>query len=152
MDPTENNNPSTPFRDLSNTTNPEAHAKRRKAELQKARRAAMSEDKKNEINRKRREARQGKKAQSTHPQSSTGDIAKKKAFIACITHISYMVMEQFVGGQAASNKENEDPNGNDDWLHRNNSYQPHYVGVENVSIHVPGVVCILCIMLSIIMK
>jgi hypothetical protein len=63
-----------------------------------------------------------------------------------------MVMEQFVGGQAASNKENEDPNGNDDWLHRNNSYQPHYVGVENVSIHVPGVVCILCIMLSIIMK
>jgi hypothetical protein len=59
MDPTENNNPSTPFRDLSNTTNPEAHAKRRKAELQKARHAAMSEDKKNEINRKRRGGKAG---------------------------------------------------------------------------------------------
>jgi hypothetical protein len=72
-----------------------------------------------------------------------------------------MVMEQFVGGQGTSNKENKDPDGNGDWLHRNNSYQPHYVDVENISTQIPGVVlfnllladlnigsCILCIMLS----
>jgi hypothetical protein len=34
MDPTENNNPSTPFRDLSNATNPGANTKTHKAELQ----------------------------------------------------------------------------------------------------------------------
>jgi hypothetical protein len=75
-----------------------------------------------------------------------------------------MVMEQFVGGQGTSNKENEDPDGNGDWLHRNNSYQPHYVDVENISTQIPGVVlfnlllvdlnigsCILCIMLSFVM-
>jgi hypothetical protein len=85
----EDNNPSTPFKDLSNTTNLEAHAKTRKAELQKARRATMSEEENNEINRKRREARQRKKAQSTQPGSSIGDIANN-VFIACITpHFLY---------------------------------------------------------------
>jgi hypothetical protein len=70
-------------------------------------------------------------------------------------------MVMFVGGQGTSNKKNEDPDGNGDWLHRNNSYQPHYVDVENISTQIPGVVlcnllladlnigsCILCIMLS----
>lgn len=76
MDPSENN-PRTPFEDLSNTTNLEPHTKTRKMELQKARCAAMSEEKRNEINRKRREARQRKKAQSTQPEKLTGDVAKK---------------------------------------------------------------------------
>jgi hypothetical protein len=88
MDPTENNNPSTPFRDLSNATNPGANAKTRKAELQKARRAAMSEEKRNETNRKRREARQRKKAQSTQPELSTGDIATKSLYcLYCTTFL-----------------------------------------------------------------
>jgi hypothetical protein len=88
MDPTENNNPSTPFRDLSNATNPGANAKTRKAELQKARRAAMSEEKRNETNRKRREARQRKKAQSTEPELSTGDIATKSFYcLYCTTFL-----------------------------------------------------------------
>jgi hypothetical protein len=83
MDPSENNNPSTPFRDLSG-----ANAKTRKAELQKARHAAMSEEKRNEINRKHREARQRKKAQSTQPESSTGDIARKSLYcLYCTTFL-----------------------------------------------------------------
>jgi len=92
---------------LSNNTNPGAHAKTRKAELQNARRAAMS-------------------------------------LLLVLHYISYMVMEQFVGGQGTSNKENKNPNGNGDWLHRNNSYQPHYVDVENISTQIPGVVYSTC--------
>jgi hypothetical protein len=46
----------------------------------------------------------------------------------------------FVGGQGTPNRENEDPDGNGDWLHRNNSYQTHYVDVENISTQIPGVV------------
>jgi hypothetical protein len=89
MDPTENNHPSTLFRDLSNATNPGANAKTHKAELQKARRAAMSEEKRNEINRKRREARQQKKVQSTQPESSIGDIARKVFIAYTAPHFLY---------------------------------------------------------------
>jgi hypothetical protein len=50
-----------------------------------------------------------------------------------------MVMEQIVGGQGTSNKENEDPNENGDGFHMNNSYEPSYVDIENISTQIQGV-------------
>jgi hypothetical protein len=70
--------------------------------LQKARRAAISEKKRNETNRKHRETRRPKKAQAMKPESSTGEIAKKMSLLLVLHHISNTVMEQFVRGQATN--------------------------------------------------
>lgn len=138
MEPTENTGARTPFEDLSNTTysgEQFVDAKKRKTEMQRARRATMSEEKRNKINRKRREARQQRKVQSMLPESSTGDdVTCTNVSSRPLSHsISYTVMCPFVGGEATLNKENEYVDESGDWLHRNNSYQPHCIDVDSIS-------------------
>jgi len=43
------------------------------------------------------------------------------------------------GGDFRLNKENIDPNGSTDWLHRNYSYQHHKIDNDKVSIQMPAI-------------
>ncbi|KAL6656895.1 hypothetical protein ACP70R_004675 [Stipagrostis hirtigluma subsp. patula] len=126
MDLGKNNRGRTQFGDLAGTNytggqnacNPSAQivdAKERKRKRERARYAAMSEEKRNERNKKRRESYQRKK--KGQPK----------------------LLETFEGGgHAALNKENMDRAENNGWLHRNDSYKPRNVDEENISIVLPG--------------
>ena len=44
-----------------------------------------------------------------------------------------MVFTQFAGGDVTLNKENIDPNGSIDWLHRNSSYEHHKFDNDSIN-------------------
>ncbi|OQU80449.1 hypothetical protein SORBI_3007G130200 [Sorghum bicolor] len=116
MDPVENNSGRTPLGNLTNTANagcqsvsnsltPVDDAKKRKRERERARYA----EQRNEINMKRREKYHIKKQQSTLTDRWRAD-----------------------GVVLGEDTDNDESN---DWLHRNDSYQPMQIGKENLGMN-----------------
>ena len=63
-------------------------------------------------------------------------------FLQLISNVPYIVLKQFADCDPALNMKNEEPAETVDWLHKNNSYQPHNADDENISTHLPGTFCV----------
>jgi len=85
----------------------------------------MSQEKRDERNKKRREAYKRKKGQHLHIETTNGSIVEtllsNNIDITILLMLLIRAVSQLVDGQDGSNKENMDPNETDDWLHRNDS-------------------------------
>ncbi|KAG0550180.1 hypothetical protein BDA96_01G317100 [Sorghum bicolor] len=139
MDPVENNSGRTPLGNLTNTANagcqsvsnsltPVDDAKKRKRERERARYA----EQRNEINMKRREKYHIKKQQSTLTDKSRGDIPNKlKTNLCALPFSSYLWCNNYVTDGVVLGEDTNNDESND-WLHRNDSYQPMQIGKENL--------------------
>ena len=85
----------------------------------------MSQDKRDETNRKHREAYKRRKEHHLRVETTNGSIVEtllsNNIDITILLMLLIHVVSQLVDGQDAPNKENMDPNETDDWLHRNDS-------------------------------
>jgi len=112
----------------------------RKREREKARWLAMSQEKRDERNKKRREAYKRKKGQHLHIETTNGSIVEtllsNNIDITILLMLLMRAVSQLVDGQDGSNKENMDPNETDDWLHRNDSL--HAINIDDIFNQISG--------------
>ncbi|WVZ63160.1 LOW QUALITY PROTEIN: hypothetical protein U9M48_012816 [Paspalum notatum var. saurae] len=104
-----------------NLQSPTIHAKERKRQRDRERYASMSVEKRKEINKKRREARQRNKGRPIILGSSTEDMDTDTQQLH-INQTSEVVNIEASGYMPTGSEENMDPCDNSDWLHRNEAY------------------------------
>ncbi|WVZ92723.1 hypothetical protein U9M48_038767 [Paspalum notatum var. saurae] len=99
-------------------------AKERKRQRDRERYAAMSEKKRDEKNKKRREARQRNKGRLMMPGSSTEDMGADTQQLHMNQTSKAVNIEESVDMATGSGnvQEDMDPDDNSDWLHRNETY------------------------------
>jgi len=87
--------------------------------------ASMPSNKREEINRKRRESYQRKKEQKGalhEPNNGCTTYILPNTYIQCISYYSFIIVWNiFLGGESSRNKENEDPANYGKWLNANDS-------------------------------
>jgi hypothetical protein len=87
----------------------------------------MSQEKRDERNKKHREAYKRKNGQHVHIETTNGSIVEtllsNNMDITILLIFLICDVSQLVDGHDTPDKENMDPNETDDWLHRNDSFQ-----------------------------